>query len=180
MFGSLGKRQVSDKITTWFHKKGEGNISAAHTVAVVQSKFVNFCKSKNLNLAVSQSQLKESLSEATCVMYYGELVNKTWVGPKRDFTVPQNWTKDYEKQWEEYLNYVFTDDYWDKFWRTISFGSFEGDVPRWRVNMQLILPKYILRESEILKTNGQINEQKQMYDEKTQENIYYEEEPEYD
>jgi len=173
----LGRRQISEKITNWFHKKTANNMAPSFIVAIVHAKFINFCKSKGLNLAVSSEQLKESLSEATCVMYYAKLVNKGWDGPHRDVKIPPSWTDEYEKIWLEYLdNYLFTDDYWDIFWKTFYVDSCENDIPRWRINMQIILPQYVLREIAVLKSGNVILDQAHSYiDEKTQETVYDEE-----
>ncbi len=176
MFSSLGKRQISDEITTWFHKKNMNYLSPSNVVNVVCKKFLSLCKFKNLNLAVSKEQLHESLSEATCVMYHAKRANKGWDGPHRKFPYPSDWTTDYERYWDEFLNnYLFTDEYWDLFWRSIHVESCEIDIVEWKQNMQLILPQYILRESVVLKSNGLILDSKIMYtDEKTNEPVYEE------
>lgn len=176
MSGSLGKRQISETITQWFHKRGDNNLSPAFCVAIVHYKFINFCKSKNLNIAVSEKQLKESISEATCVMYYGQLTNKDWKGPKRLFPRPKIWTVDYERFWNDHLEYyLFTNDFWTNFWQSIDVRIIEEDLPRWKESIQLVLPRYVLREIEILKTQGFIMEQKNVYvDEKTQEQVVQE------
>lgn len=177
MFSTLGKRQISEEITLWFHRRTSNNLSPSFVVSIVHNKFLNLCKYKNLNIAVSKEQLKESLSEATCVMYHAKRANKDWAGPHRNFQYPMGWTTDYERYWQEFLeNYIFTDEAWDTFWKSIYVDACETDIQRWKQNMQLILPAYILREIEVLKSNGFISDSKVAYiDEKTHEPIYEDE-----
>ena len=174
---TLGKRQISDMITCWFHTKSVNNLSPSNTVSIVLTKFAKLCTYRNLNFSVSLEQLKESISEATCVMYYAKRVCKDWDGPHRKFTYPSNWSTDYERYWEEMLdNFVFTDELWDCFWRPLNIEACENDIPSWKQNMQIILPQYILRETEVLKMNGMVLETKHIYiHEKTNEHVYEEE-----
>ena len=147
-------------------------------VNAVYKKFTTMCKYRNIHIAVSPDQLRESLSEATCVMYRAKRANKDWAGPHRSFPYPSGWTNDYERYWLEMLdNYVFTDEYWDCFWKTIKSESCEIEIPMWKQNMQLILPQYVLREVDVLKSQGMILDSKILYtDEKTNEPIYEDEE----
>ena len=93
------------------------------------------------------------------------------------FQRPKIWTVDYERFWTDHLEYyLFTSDFWTNFWRSIDVGIIEEDLPRWKEGIQLILPRYVLREIEILKSQGFIMEQKNVYvDEKTQEQVVQEE-----
>lgn len=172
--------QLSDKITTWFHTRSF-NYSPALVVNNVQRKFLNMCKHRNMNLSVSPEQLRDSLSEATCTMYLAKRSNRDWAGPHRAFPYPSGWSNDYERIWEEMLeSFVFTTEFWECFWVSLQTDACEIHIPSWRSNMEIILPKYILREMEVLKSNGMILDQKILYtDENTHEPVYENEEEEY-
>ena len=156
---SLSNRRISDMVTNWFHKRNNVGISPSTVVNIVHNKFVMFCTSKQLNISVSTEQLKESISEATCVMYYAKRANKGWEGPHRMVSYPAVWSNEYEELWIDCLDkYIFTPEYWTRFWSTLPTEVCETDIPYWRENMEAILPQYILRESEILKRFGLVAE----------------------
>ena len=117
------------------------------------------------------------MSEATCTMYLAKLSHRGWAGPHRQFPYPSGWSTEYERIWEEMLDtFIFTTEFWESFWSTISSNFCDVDIPMWKQDMQSILPRYILREIEVLKSNGMILDSKILYmDETTQEPVYEEE-----
>jgi hypothetical protein len=92
-------------------------------------------------------------------MYYAKRANKGWEGPHRMFSYPTIWSNEYEELWIDCLDkYLFTPEFWAKFWSTLPTEVCEIDIPYWKENMEAILPQYIMRESEILKTVGLLAE----------------------
>jgi hypothetical protein len=172
--------QVSEQITTWFHTKYL-SYSPAILVNEVARKFQSMCHARNLNFAVSPEQLRDSLSEATCIMYLAKRRNRDWAGPHRSFAWPSGWSNEYERFWGELLDsFLFQTEFWECLWASMHTGSCDKVIPEWKSNMELILPKYVLREIEILKQNGMILDSKILYiDETTQEPVYEEEEDVY-
>jgi len=172
-----GRQATSDKITTWFHARSKYSTSPSIVVISVCRRFQSMCKHRNLNISVSSDQLLESMSEATCTMYYAKLAQKGWAGPHRQFPHPNGWNTEYERIWEEMLDtFIFTNEFWEGFWSPITSTPCDIDIPMWKQDMQSILPKYILRETEVLKSNGMILDSKILYmDENTHEPVYEEE-----
>jgi len=159
LFADLSNRKISDRITKWFHARDSNHFSPSFVVSVVHSKFLNLCTSMNLNLSLSAESFKESLSEATCVMYYATQMRKGWDGPHRNVLYPQNWTNEYEEIWLEYLhNRAFPQEWWDRFWAPIPVDPCETAVPGWTDNLQTVLPYYILRDIGVLVSSGLILE----------------------
>lgn len=141
---------------------------------------MNICKLRNLNLSVSSESFKESLSEATCVMYYAMQVKKGWDGPHRNFAYPQYWTNDHEEIWIDYLrNRIFNQDMWERFWATIIIDPCISAIPDWVENMQIIMPQYVLRDIGVLIHSGMILEPTKNRVVENQE-ITYEEDEYYD
>ena len=156
---SYSRYRLSNTVTKWFHKRGAEAMSPAVVVSMVHATFINMCRSRKLNIAVSYDQLKESLSEATCVMYAAKITIKDWQGPKREFPYPSNWTNELEELWSDCLEkYIFTDDYWNLFWAGMKCEVIQNEIPYWKEDIATILPLYVMREMSVLVDKGLIIE----------------------
>jgi len=146
-------RQISADITRWFYRRTT-HAYPEFVVRVVLEKFKGLCADNQLSFAIPHDELRVSISEATCVMYHGNMSNKTMRGPHRTFPYPAGWTQDLEELWKDCLSHIFTNDMWELFWKTIHVYDLESDVPGWQQTIQELLPLYIMREKAILIRKG--------------------------
>lgn len=93
-------------------------------------------------------------------MYCAVQAGKSWAGPHRNFLYPLHWTSELEELWNDYLSiHMFTDDFWEVFWKPIHCGSLLYDIPCWRVDIQSILPLYVMRQTGVLYKKGMLDRQ---------------------
>ena len=144
---------VSYRITQWFR-------NTSPWIHRIVSIFLNNCDKYHLQICMAEPKFYDVMSEALCVMYHASKTNTDWSGPNRQFPSPSDWNDTKEQLWNDYLHgRVFTFDFWDSFWNSVSEESWECGIPNLRVNFQYLLPLYVQRSNETLIQDGSLVEQ---------------------
>ena len=148
---------LSDKITHWFHTRHSDEISPAHSVLAVASKFMNDVNHKRFDISESYQKFYNLLCEATCSLYRAEKHNKRVLFSRRIRNPPRGWTPSFEALWMDYLETIlFSDTYWSAFWRDIDDANWEHAVPEWRNYIQFVLLNCVQRDMYLLEDEGLI------------------------
>ena len=116
---------------------------------------------------MSVERLRRSLYNAMCTIRWAALSGTSHIYRQKPFTFrPDGWADEPEAMWELVLEDLFALDIVDSFFESIPEQSWEYDVPKWRLQLGLLLPDYIQPTFELLVEYGhlELNSEDSTYD----------------
>ena len=148
LLGRFMRRQLSRRITTWFHEEG-----VDETLFEVAHDFLDLLPQQGLNLEVSEKSFRRSLCEAICVMRYSG--NVALYPSNRRVYYPEEWTEELETLWQNWLSSnIFTTTFWHNFWSRHLVQQWESAMAGWRGVFEELLPTYVRRSMELFVAQG--------------------------
>lgn len=144
-------RIINNHVDKWFHAPRLDGQSPETTVKYVCDLFLTHCKRLGVSLVCPESQFRQNICEATCVMYLAHKQNTHWYGPHSRPIRPQGWTSTDESKWMEYLRFnCFTFALWQSMWDILGTTMWESVLPNWRNNMEIILLHYLVANPDCI------------------------------
>lgn len=143
---------VSERITRWFHTPEYDHVSPYQTVVAAVAIFVAELRTRGLVVSVSYKIFHDAMCELVCRLYMIHLRNtRGWISnPRRTFPKPPKWNDQIESIWQMYCIEQFGDVFWTKVWKSLSGDLWESELPRWRLEFEVIAPFYIMRNLNAL------------------------------
>ena len=152
---------LSVRINTWFYAKDHG-VSPAMTVCIIADEFDGRLEDMGLELSMKFGDVRTRICDAVCTLFRAALEGKQVRGPARIPGAPYGWNDDTETIWEDFIaNFYLDDKFWTDFWASIDEGAWEHTIPRFRAQMQSILPLYVQRDLALLEEKGLIVQNKE-------------------
>lgn len=142
------RREMSRKITTWFHEEG-----VDETLFEVAHDFLDILPRRGLNLEVPEKSFRRSLCEAICVMRYSGV--RSLASSKRHVYYPEEWTAELETLWQTWLSdNIFTQAFWHNFWSRHLVQPWEYEMAGWRSVFEELMPTYVRRSMDLFVAQG--------------------------
>ena len=152
---------LSVRINTWFYEKEHG-VSPAMTACIIADEFDSRLERMGLDLSMKFGDVRTRICDAICTLYRAALEGKQVRGPARVPGAPPGWNDDVETVWEDFItNFYLDDGFWSDFWGSLDEASWEYAIPRFRAQMQSVLPLYIQRDITLLEDKGLIVQNKE-------------------
>jgi hypothetical protein len=155
------------QINNWFHFSEDDVWTPRDAIDSICNEFLKFIQIHKLTLCMSVERLRRSLYNAMCTIRWAAVSGTSRIYRQKPLAIrPDGWAEEPEAMWELVLEDLFALDTIDSFFDSIPVQSWEYDVPKWRLQLGLMLPDYIQPTFELLVEYGhlELNSEDSTYD----------------
>ena len=148
---------TKEKITLWFHRLYDDEISPSISLNKFNDILLNWLKKNNLEV-YNQQSFRKSMCNALCVLK--ENYDKTHVQdlqmkqfPNRKLQNP-DWKDEFNELWDSYIQYIYTTDVIHQLCESLESADWEHSLPNWKIILCSIFPYFIKPSVEVLENEG--------------------------